>query len=89
MDENTNAHAELVVDDEPFSVAIEDGRVSVSYAADPDAPISISMDYEAIIAVADGNMDFAEFGAQHVRILRGSEELVNHFSGLMARAFGA
>ena len=87
VDEHTNARAELVIDDEPLSVGIEDGRVSVSYAADPDAPVSIAMDYEAIVAVADGNMDFAEFGAHHVRIIRGSEELVHHFSGLLARAF--
>jgi len=87
VEADTNAHAELVIDDEPLSIEIEDGRVSVSYRADPKAPVAIGMDYEAIIAVADGEMDFAEFGAKHVRVLRGAEDLVHQFSALMARAF--
>lgn len=87
VDETTNARAELLIDDEPLSVVIEDGKVRVVYAADPDAPVSIAMDYEAIIAVADGHMEFAEFGAKHIRVLRGSEEHVQQFAGLMARAF--
>jgi len=87
IDATTKASAELVIDDEPFSIRIEDGYVTVSYKPDPDAAVSIAMDYEAIIAVADGDMDFAEFGAKHVRPLRGSKKSVKSFSSLMARAF--
>jgi len=85
--EHTIVRAELVVDEEPFSVGIAGGRVTVRYAADPDAPVSIATDYLAVVAVADGDMELSEFGAKHVRVVRGSEEAVHHFTGLMARAF--
>jgi DNA-binding HxlR family transcriptional regulator len=86
-DKRTNTHVELVVDDEPFSIRIQHGHVDVAYAAAPDAPVSIAVGYEAIVAVADGDMGFEEFGAQHVRVLRGTEKKAHGFFGLMARAF--
>ncbi len=38
IDEHTQLHLELVVDDEPFGVVVSDGQVSVRYAPAPDAP---------------------------------------------------
>lgn len=87
VDEDTHVRAELVVDEEAFSVSITGGQVTVAYGGDPDAPVSTATDYPAVIAVLDGDMELAEFGAQHVRVLRGSEEAVHHFTGIMARAF--
>jgi len=79
-------HAELVVDDEPFAVRVDAGQVTVRYEADPDAPVSITMDYEALIDVVDGRMVPDRFLASHVSTTRGSEEQVGGFLALMGFA---
>jgi len=79
--------AELVVDDEPFRITIGDAEVGVEYRADPDAPLSIHTDYEALVDVGDGNMSAAEFGKQHVEVARGTKRAAKSLLRLMTRAF--
>ena len=86
--DDVRLRAELVVDDEPFAIVIEDGAVDVSYGPDPDSAIAIATDYEALIAVGDGEMTAADFAASHVTIRRGSRTAVRRLLGLMGRAFG-
>ena len=88
-DPSTNLHAELVVDEESFSIRIEDGQVAVQYGADAQAPVSISTGYVPLIAAADGEMSPAEFVSSHLNVNRGSPELVNGLLFLMGRAFTA
>ncbi|MFT4705094.1 MAG: DNA-binding HxlR family transcriptional regulator [Bradymonadia bacterium] len=88
-DAETNARVEYVVDGECFAVTIDQGTVSVTYAADPEAPVSIATDYSAIVAVADGDMALPDFAAQHIRLTRGSEESAQGFLRLMGKAFAS
>lgn len=83
------AHFELVVDEEPFAVRVDDGHVTVRYEAAPDAPVSIAMGYEALMDVVDGRMPAARFIAEHVRTPRGTDEEVWSSLALMGRAFAA
>lgn len=80
---DSNAHAELEVDGEYFAVLIKDGQVSVRYLADATAPVSISMEYEALIDVVDGRLSPERFIAQHFRVVRGSEQLVGNLMSLL------
>ncbi len=84
---DSNAAAELVIDDESFAVRIDAGRVSVRYEAYPEAPVSISMDYEAMIDAVDGRMLPEEFMAGHLRPTRGSEAQLRSFLAILG--FGA
>lgn len=83
----TNLHAELVVDDESFSVRIEDGQVSVRYEPDPDAPVSIATEYEPLIDVIDGRMAPDHFVKAHIEARRGSADRVGGFLALWGPAF--
>jgi DNA-binding HxlR family transcriptional regulator len=86
-DADTHARVEFIVDDEPFAIAIDGGEVTVRYQADSDATVAIATDYLAIIAVADGDMTQAEFGAEHVEVLRGPPASAGAFMGLIGRGF--
>jgi DNA-binding HxlR family transcriptional regulator len=86
-DASTSLSAELVVDGEPFAIVVDRGDVSVRYGAHPDAPVSIATDYEAMIATADGDLSMAEFAQGHLEVLRGSDENLQAYIGLMGRAF--
>jgi DNA-binding HxlR family transcriptional regulator len=82
------AHVELVVDDEPFAIDVAQGVVSVRYEAYDDAAIRIAVDYDAMIAVADGRMPPSEYAEEHVRVERGTQAAAWQFMGLMASGFG-
>ncbi|MCO4770810.1 MAG: helix-turn-helix transcriptional regulator [Deltaproteobacteria bacterium] len=87
VDANSNARAELVVDEEFFAVRVDEGRVTVRYGADPEAPVSLSMGYEALIDTVDGRMPSDEFASEHLEATRGTAEDVGSFLGLLAGAF--
>lgn len=89
IDADSEAHVELMVDEEAFSVRIGGGTVTVRYGADPEAPVSISTSYEPIIATADGRMTEEAFARDHIRPTRGTEEDVGRYLALMGRAFAA
>jgi len=89
VDADMHAHAEFVVDDESFSIAIDGGQIEVRYEADPEAPVSVATNYLALMATSDGQMSRAEFAAEHVALRRGSVADMQGFMGLMARAFAA
>jgi DNA-binding HxlR family transcriptional regulator len=79
---------EFTVDDEPFSVEIEGGKVSVRYEALDEAPLAISTEYEALVATVDRRMTLAQFSKQHVKIERGTKKAAGAFFGLMGRSMG-
>lgn len=86
VDADSEARVELEVDGESFAVTIAHGQVSVRYAPDAGAPVSISMDYEPLIDMVDGRLPFERFYAEHLRVIRGSADQVGGFLALMGRA---
>lgn len=85
--EDEVVHAELIIDDEPFSIDVEDGQVSVRYTASPSAAVSVRTAYEPLMAVSDGTMSLKEFASQHIAIERGTKKAANALFTLMGRAF--
>jgi len=81
-----NAHVELVIDGEFFTVQIDGGNVTVRYAPDPQAAASIEMPYEPLIDVVDGRMEPSEFLAKHVRVARGTQQAAGAFFAVMGRS---
>jgi len=79
---------EFTVDDEPFAVEVEAGKVSVRYESFADAPLAVSTEYEALVAAIDGRMSLTQFRKKHLGIERGSKKAAAVFFGLMARAMG-
>ncbi len=78
---------ELVVDDEPFAIAVADGAVEVRYQENLGASLSIATNYDAMIGVGDGDITPAEFGNKHIEIRRGSRTATKQFFALLSRAF--
>ncbi len=86
---DSETRAELVIDGEPFAVRVDAGDVSVRYEADAAAPVSLSVEYEAIIDVVDGRLSPGEFVSSHVQVTRGAPDQVENFLGFLGRGFGA
>lgn len=87
--EDDTVHAELIVDDEHFAIDVDDGEVSVRYEPYADAPLAVATQYEAMIALGDGDIAFSEFARNHVELQRGSKRAMIAFWRLMGRSFGA
>ncbi len=81
------AHVELRVDDEAFSIRVEAGTAHVGYGEDSTAPLSLRTTYEPLIAVGDGNLDGNTFARDHLDIERGSRRATGQFLRLLGRAF--
>lgn len=79
---------EFIVDGEPFAVEVEAGNVSVRYESFPEAPLSISIEYEALVATVDGRMPLTQFTKNHVSIERGTKKSAGAFFGLLGRGMG-
>ncbi|MEM7137886.1 MAG: helix-turn-helix domain-containing protein [Myxococcota bacterium] len=88
VDPNDDLRAELVVDDEPFAIRIQDGDVGVDYEADEEAPLRIHTNYEALVDVGDGHMSATEFGKHHIEVAKGTKRDAKALLRLMAAAFG-
>lgn len=79
----------LIVDGEPFSVAVDDGIVDVKAGA-PRAPeAAMETSYEAMIAVIDGEMRMDDFTAHHVELSGPDYGKAEAFAGLLGRAINA
>lgn len=87
IDCDDRTDVELTIDGEVFGVQVQDGAAYVRYAPNPNAPLALSVDYEAMIAVADGRMDPGSFAAEHVQVERGSKRATQAFLKLLGRAF--
>lgn len=86
---DVDVHAELVYDGEAFSVRVVEGVVTVRYGDDPEAPVSIAMDYEPLIDMVDGRLPPDQFVGEHVRPRRGTPEQIGAVMAVMATAFQA
>lgn len=80
VDPTLSLRAELVMDGERFELLVSEGSVDIRYRAATDPQVVLSIDYEASIAVADGQLSKEEFGANHVDVLAGEPV---HVEGLM------
>ena len=63
VDPTLNLRAELVIDGEKFEFLVSDESVDVRYKAATDPQAVLSIDYEAGVAVADGQLSMEDFGA--------------------------
>ena len=78
--------AELVVDDEPFTVRVDSGTVDVTVGAPSDPEARLATRYEPMIAVADGRMSPEEFVAHHLRLGGRNPDASRALAELMWRA---
>ena len=89
VDPCLNLTAELQVDGERFELTVREGQVAVRYRAAESPQAVLSMDYEAMVAVADGRMPLEEFAEHNMEVVSGEPvvvaELMNLLSGAMAQ----
>ncbi len=89
VDPCLNLTAELQVDGERFELTVREGHVAVRYRAAEASQAILSMDYEAMVDVADGRIPLEELAEHHVEIVSGEpaaiEELMNLLSCTMAQ----
>ncbi len=88
-EEPVNLEAELVVDDEAFAISIDEGDVAVRYEPFPEAALSLSTDYEALVALIDRRLSGREFSERRLRVHRGSKRAAMSLFGLLGRGFVA
>jgi DNA-binding HxlR family transcriptional regulator len=86
VDPTMSLRAELVMDGEKFELLVAKGEVDIQYRAATDPQVVVSIDYEASIAVADGQLSMEEFGANHVEVLAGEPVLVEGLMNLLSAA---
>jgi len=86
MPEGLSLRAELIVDDEPFSITAADGLLHILAGPAIDPQAVIATDYEASVAVSDGRMSMGEYAANHIEIVSGEPEAIEALSGLLAAA---
>ena len=79
---------ELQIDDEPFDIHVEDGRVTVLYRNSNDPEVVISTSYSPLLSIGDDGMSREEFFRNHVEVVTGSEEKAQKFFELMVAGFG-
>ena len=75
---------ELVVDGEPFTVAVTPSNASVTYGAPDDRQVLATSSYEPLMAAAAGEMPLDAFRANHVS-LEGDPVAMLAFRDLMTR----
>ena len=64
--------AGLVVDGEHFELSVDNGNVDVRYREATDPEVELETNYEAMVAVADGDLSPERFAERHIEI-RGSD----------------
>lgn len=80
------AVAELRIDDEPFELRIQNGRVDVKYGPAVEPGVVLGFDYEPMVAAADGRLSMDKFAAKHAEIREGDKRLGKKLLTLMASA---
>lgn len=65
-DPDAEIKATIVVDGEPFSLNVADGRVSMVVGEHPAPDVILKMAYEPMLAASEGEMSMEEFSAKHV-----------------------
>ena len=60
--------AELVIDDERFTLNIDKGKVEMLYGAADGPEVTLHTAYEPMIAAAEGELPMSEFVSKHVRL---------------------
>lgn len=85
VDPSMKLRAALIVDDEPFSLTVDDGGVEVKAGAAKDPEAILRTSYEPLIAVADGRMTMGELRERHVELV-GQAKKAEALVTLMGRA---
>jgi DNA-binding HxlR family transcriptional regulator len=88
VEADATLEVELFVDDEPFRLSVQAGRVTVRAGTAAAATVSVAVPYKALIAVMDGNLSADEFAARHVQARRAEPPDLQRFMSWMARAAG-
>lgn len=84
LPEGLELRAQLVLDDEPFSIDIAEGAVRIRYGAPDDPEVVAVSSYEPMMAAAGGELSLAPFRAEHVEV-EGKRAAVRAFVDLMTR----
>lgn len=61
-----NVTAEIIVDDEPFTLTAAEGRVEMLYASAASPDVTMRTSYEPMIAAAEGELPMNEYLESHV-----------------------
>lgn len=61
--------AEIVVDGEPFTLAVADGRATMRASAATSPDVVLTTSYEPMIAASEGEMSLEDFAANHARVV--------------------
>ena len=72
VDSSLSLRAALVVDGEHFELSVDNGNVDVRYREATDPEVELETNYEAMVAVADGDLSPERFAERHIEI-RGSD----------------
>jgi DNA-binding HxlR family transcriptional regulator len=81
-----NLLAVLMVDKEPVSLIVRDGRVDVRYGDSDEPQVTLHTTYAALAAVADRRMSPNEFAARHARAVGADPSAAADLLALLARA---
>ena len=63
-----NVTAEIIVDDEPFTLTAADGNVAMLYAPATSPDVTMRTSYEPMIAAAEGELPMNEYLEHHVNL---------------------
>lgn len=86
VEPKTDLRALLLVDREPFIVAVRNGRVDVRSGDLEDPDVTLETDYSSMVAVGDGRMDFDDFIANHAAFSGTNPAQVQIFARSMTNA---
>jgi len=89
IDPSTRISAGLLVDDEPFDIAITNGDVAVLNRTPAEVDVTVATEYEPLISVGDGAMPLDEFVDSHLEIVSGDPTTVGELLSLLAEALGS
>ncbi len=83
---DVNLRAEMRVDGEPFTLRLYDGDITVRAGADAEADVRFETQYEALLAVSEGDLPMADYAADHVVSVKGTPEDQTALFSALSRA---
>lgn len=86
IEADTRLDAELTVDEEPFTIRVRGGSVTVLAGPNPAATARLATSYDALLSAAAGIMPFEEFAAHHATASASDPGALSRFTALMAAA---
>ena len=86
VDNSLSLRAGLVVDGEHFELSVDNGSVDVRYREARDPEVELETSYEALVAVADGDLSPEKFAEGHMQIRSSDPKKAEVLMDLLGRA---